>query len=112
MNGVNGMILLPDDWTLPEGLSFTSGNSSWANVYNVEQWAQMEANGAVFLPAAGYRRYGTSFEYVGSYGNYWSSSYYSSDNAYFVYFYSGDLYPQNNYYRYNGSTVRLVRNVQ
>lgn len=112
VNGVNGMILLPDDWTLPEGLSFTSGNSSWANVYNVEQWAQMEANGAVFLPAAGYRRYGTSFEYVGSYGNYWSSSYYSSDNAYFVYFYSGDLYPQNNYYRYNGSTVRLVRNVQ
>ena len=114
VNGVNGMILLPDEWTLPEGLTFTSGNSSWANVYNAEQWAQMEANGAVFLPAAG-RRNGTSLYNVGSNGYYWSSSYYHSSNgnyANYVYFYSGNLNPQDNSNRYYGYSVRLVRNAQ
>lgn len=112
VNGVNGMILLPDNWTLPEGLSFTSGNSSWVNVYNGEQWAQMEANGAVFLPAAG-NRDETSLYSVGSFGYYWSSSYYNSSYyAYGVYFYSGSLSPQSYYSRYYGCSVRLVRNAQ
>jgi len=120
VNGVNGMILLPDDWTLPEGLSFTSGNSSWANVYNAEQWAQMEANGAVFLPAAGERN-GTSLNNVGSYGYYWSSSAYSGTyykSAYHLRFYSSNLntaspiFENNSDYRYRGTSVRLVRNAE
>ena len=120
VNGVNGMILLPDDWTLPEGLSFTSGNSSWANVYNAEQWAQMEANGAVFLPAAGERK-GTSLNNVGSYGYYWSSSAYSGNyykSAYHLRFSSSYLntavsaFEDNSDYRYRGTSVRLVRDAQ
>lgn len=107
VNGVNGMILLPDEWTLPNGLTFTSGNSSWANVYGGDQWAQMEANGAVFLPAAGYRS-GNSYD-VGSSGYYWSSSYYNSNYAYSVYFNSGNLYPQIFNNRSYGFSVRLVR---
>ena len=57
---IEGFILLPDDWTsddIPEGLSFKARNadgSSYENVYTVAQWAQMEAAGAMFLPAAGY----------------------------------------------------------
>ena len=47
VNGVNGMIILPDSWTLPDGLSFTSGNSSWTNSYTTVQWSQMESSGAV-----------------------------------------------------------------
>ncbi len=111
VNGVKGMILLPDAWTLPEGLSFTSGYSSWVNVYNVEQWAQMEDNGAVFLPAAGFRT-GTTLNALGLRGCYWSSSRSNSDNAYSMYFYSGDLTPQSNNYRYKGYSVRLVRDAQ
>ncbi len=111
VNGVNGMILLPDDWTLPEGLTFTSGNSSWANVYNAEQWAQMEANGAVFLPAAGSRN-GASLNYVGIVGYYWSSSYYYSNYAFNMYFSSGFLELQYYSYRYYGYSVRLVRSAE
>ena len=107
VNGVNGMILLPDEWTLPGGLTFTSGNSSWANVYTSGQWAQMEANGALFLPAAGYCDF--SLMNAGSAGNYWSSSY-NSNNAHNVYFSSNNLNPQNSASRYYGRSVRLVHN--
>ena len=107
VNGVNGMILLPDEWTLPGGLTFTSGNSSWANVYNSGQWAQMEANGALFLPAAGFCEF--SLMNAGSAGNYWSSSY-NSSNAHNVYFSSNYLNPQNSASRYYGRSVRLVHN--
>ena len=52
--GVNGMVLLPDVWLLPDSLFFFSGTTDFSsNVYTVEQWALMEARGAVFLPAAG-----------------------------------------------------------
>ena len=79
VGGVHGLILLPDSWTLPSGCPFTSGfASSWTNwtrnVYTLAQWALMEAAGAVFLPAAGVRR-GTSTDYVGNDGIYWSWSY-------------------------------------
>ena len=74
VNGVNGMIILPDVWVLPVGLSFTAGNSEWANSYDIDKWAQMEANGAVFLPAAG-RRDGVTVSVDGSIGYYWTTDY-------------------------------------
>ena len=110
VNGQNGMILLPDEWTLPSGLSFTPGNSSWANDYTTEQWEQMEQNGAVFLPAAGVRN-GTSVLDVGSGGYYWSASF-SNSNAYGVYFFDSGLDPQSIFDRYHGRSVRLVRSAQ
>ena len=78
INGVGGMIILPDTWRLPSGCSFTSGRSSgyydWThNSYTLSQWAQMEAAGAVFLPVAG-RRLGTRLLDVGGFGFYWSST--------------------------------------
>ena len=62
---VVGCIILPDDWILPEGLSFNSGivgspqnksaeNYAISNHYTQAQWQQMQTAGAVFLPAAGY----------------------------------------------------------
>ena len=63
----------------------------------------------IYLPAAG-RRYGTSLD-AGSLGIYWSSSLLSSrpDRAYYMYFNSGDVYPQTFNPRYIGFTVRPVR---
>ena len=54
VEGINGMIILPDDWQLPEGLSFTPYDGSTINQYTLEQWQQMEDAGAVIIPAAGY----------------------------------------------------------
>ena len=70
----------------------------------------MESAGAVFLPAAG-DRYGTSVYDVGSYGIYWSSTAYDSDDAWSLGF-SGSGAGMGNYYRYLGLSVRLVRVVQ
>lgn len=109
----NGLIILPDAFVLPDGLSFTSDISAWTNSYTIDQWALMEENGAVFLPAAG-RRYGASVKDDGSIGRYWSSTSHESNAnaAYSVYFYSGYLNPQNGNSRYIGQSVRLARVVE
>ena len=60
---VGGCILLPDDWTLPEGLNFTPDNTTLeANHYTLSEWAQMEAAGAVFFPFAGVRSGNLTYE--------------------------------------------------
>lgn len=75
VNGVRGMVLLPDNWTSPAGITFanthTQATSNYAqNVYDTTQWVIMEAAGAVFLPTTG-----TTAE-NSYYGNYWSSTCY------------------------------------
>jgi len=106
VNGVKGVILLPDGWTLPDG--FQPGASAWANTYNLKAWKVMEANGAVFLPAAGYRN-STDVSVVGSIGNYWSSSAMFVIIAWGLNFESDDVHPNGSGIRSNGLSVRLVR---
>ncbi len=119
VNGVTGIVILPDVWSLPSDCGFTAGMTSasnwydWSlvastNNYTSAQWSQMESAGAVFLPAAGYRL-GTSVYDVGSSGYYWSATPYDAVGAFFLYFYSGSLDPQNGSYRSSGPSVRLVR---
>ena len=74
-----GLIILPDIWKIPDGLTFVSGDDN-QNEYTLEQWSQMESAGALFLPAAGIR-YGTGLDVVGHEGRYWSSSYRNSSIA-------------------------------
>ena len=63
---------------------------------------------SVFFPAAGYG-IGTSITDVGSYGYYWSSSWYSADTAYRMSFSSSSVYPQDCNNRYYGFSVRAVQ---
>ena len=112
VNNMNGVILLPDNWS-SDTYSLSNTNSSGAsfssNTISASQWNTLEQAGAVFLPAAGYR-YGTSVYNVGSYGLYWSASYYDSGGAYYVYFGDSYLYTGNyGTYRYYGFSVRLAR---
>lgn len=108
VNGVTGMILLPDNWTAPDGITFESGMNGYdANTYTSE-WSKMESYGAVFLPAAGHR-YGTYVYGVGSYGDYWSSSAGGNDDAYCLGFDSSYVYMLDYDGRYDGQSVRLVR---
>ena len=118
INGVNGLILLPDEWTLPEGIVFTSGVAndgrieyySTVNSYTANEWAKMEANGAVFLPATGYRIKSDMID-VGLIGNYWSSSYYDGLNAFCLVFRS-DFAEKGTGGRIAGYSVRLVQEVE
>lgn len=112
INGVGGLIILPDSWTLPSGCGFNSGftlDQAWRiNRYTLAQWAQMEEAGAVFLPAAGYRD-GTNVNGVGGYGVYWSSTPVDEHSAYNMYFYTNYL---NAWYfdsRIVGFSVRPVQ---
>ena len=108
----HGMILLPDSWTLPDGLSFTPGKSDWVNTYSDEEWSQMETAGAVFLPASG-NRYGTASDRrdtENKYGNYWSWSY-GEDvvKCGRVFFYSNSVDFLNGENQIAHDVVRLVR---
>ena len=110
VNGVNGVILLPDNWDGSVCSGFTYGTSSWSNSFSestTPKWSDMEAAGCVFLPAAGLRG-GTSVYSAGTLGFYWSSTYYSSNYAYYLHFGSGFVGPWHYDYRDSGFSVRLA----
>jgi hypothetical protein len=110
VNNVNGVILLPDDWSSD---TYSLSNTNWtgasfsSNTISASQWNTLEQAGAVFLPAAGLR-IGTSVSYVGSYCYYWSASYGNGSSAFDVYFYDTFLGTALNGRNY-GRGVRLVR---
>ena len=125
VHGVQGTILLPDDWATPSGVTFTpstekglvwtgssysnSNNDNYShNTYMAAEWDKMESAGAVFLPAAGYRTCNGDVYYLGSNGYYWSSTPNGSEFAWYLIFSSGEV-SMSNIYRCNGRSVRLVR---
>ena len=115
VNGVNGLILLPDAWTCPSGVTFKSGfpKDYGAEYYadyqtfGASEWATLEASGAVFFPAAGFR-YGSYVDDLQRNGNYWSATEHFSYNAYCLYFDSNEAYVDY-YDRNSGQSVRLVQ---
>ena len=133
VNGVKGVILLPDNWdTDYYNLSNTntSGASFSSNMITSLQWNTLEQYGAVFLPAAGNRGSVmqddpcTTVVNVGSYGYYWSAtsiynSFLSNYTAYALRFHGSGLNPQYYYEanegkggRCSGYSVRLVRDAE
>ena len=114
VNDVTGLILLPDNWTQPDGLTFTSGaGGDYAqNTYSATDWSKMEANGAVFLPAVS-SRIGTGVYMSGedSNGCYWSSSAYDYSGAYYLFFEKSGVLSYY-YDRNRGRSVRLVQEAE
>ena len=117
VNGVNGLILLPYSWTCPSGVTFKSG---FHNNYGVEyyaayqtftadQWSLLEAAGAVFLPAAGYRD-SSNAGCVQVDGDYWSASKGYGDDARCLGFRS-DAASMYDCGRHIGQSVRLVKDL-
>ena len=117
VNGVNGLILLPDNWTCPSGITFKSDGHSKRGVdyyaayqtFTAAEWSKLEAAGAVFLPAAG-RRFGTDVLYVQYSGQYWSATEEDSSCAYYLYSYSDGKSIHGNT-RDRGISVRLVKDL-
>ena len=110
VSGINGVILLPDDWE-SSFYSLSSTNNEKAgfnsNTITASQWTTLEQHGAVFLPAAGHRG-GTAVYNPGTYGHYWSTSNENSTNAYGVYFTNANLISKVLAGRVQGQSVRLV----
>lgn len=107
VNGTQGLIFLPDNFTLPADITFQSGGTSFIrNVYTSTQWEQMEEAGAVFFPAAGIR---TPSGELNSGVYYWSSTKNPTTNNMNAYAMSGTT-STGQYARNNGLSVRLVQN--
>ena len=71
---INGLVLFPDDYDFEDNLVCNENSLGYSsNAISLGLWQQMEAEGAVFLPAAGYRE-GTLIYQVDGTGYYWSSS--------------------------------------
>ena len=122
VNGVNGLILLPDNWTCPSGVSFKSGfhSNNYAGYYpgfyaayqtfTADQWSQLEAAGAVFLPASGHRN-GSYVWFVQEDGYYWSATEGDTYSAGDLCFFHGGAIMRN-CGRCIGHSVRLVKDLQ
>lgn len=124
--GVNGVIILPDRWRCPDGITFKPGFYRGGDVFDnyqyaahqtitTSQWDKLQQSGAIFLPAAGSMFRGSSYyfyTYGTTIGYYWSST--ASDNfeAYFLPFFStgpvGNVIPDE---RRQGKSVRLVQDL-
>ena len=103
----NGLIFLPDTWSCPDGITFTTATGSYENnTFTLEQWEQLEAAGAVFLPAAGLRS-SWGVDYVQQDGYYWSASPQSSLRALYLYFSTGGAGGDGSH-RGTARAVRLV----
>jgi hypothetical protein len=110
VNGVNGVILLPDNWTASVyALNYTNKFSAPYNTNEItaENWAMMENNGAVFLPAAG-SRVGPSGSSSESHGCYWSASSFLSTSSSYRMSFDGLGIVIDCTYRFEGQSVRLV----
>jgi hypothetical protein len=109
VNGVNGLVLLPDDWNAST-YSLSNANAPNGeygfNMITISQWGILENAGAIFLPAAGYRR-GTSTFYVSDVGLYWSASHCRYGAVYSMVFGANSLVLDGNG-RSDGFSVRLV----
>lgn len=114
INGINGLIILPDNWAT-EYYDLNDYNDNdmpfSSNIISLSDWQEkLEANGAVFMPAAGGRN-GNTILYVNEVGYYQTSTYSESD-------YVINLCVTNNSagigrnFKCLGQCVRLVKNAQ
>lgn len=100
--GKKCLIIAPDGYT-----------GTIATSYDDAGWTVAQSQGLVCLPYAGARE-NNNIDQVDTYGYYWSSSVNSDDCefAFDFYFGAGIYAADDNYYRYDGYSVRLVSSVQ
>lgn len=103
-------------WPAPDGFHVPLA-TEWKAVHNVWKalgWGASDWTNfwiALKLPFAGRRMdSSSSVSSQGSYGNYWLSSRYSTKSAFFLYFGSATISPQDSEYRANGFSVRCFKN--
>ncbi len=110
IDGVPGMLLLPDTWSLGEVRHDFSANYSDTIFTTTDpsntDWQKFEAAGAVFLPAAGVRVNSRIYG-AGEYGRYWTSTENLFTGAFFFGFMQDNDYATGQ--RQWGFAVRLAK---
>lgn len=119
VNGVNGLVLLPDEWVCPGGVVFKSGFASESGEsyygqyqrFTAAEWLKLEHAGAVFLPAAGYRYKNEVMDAnVRSY--YWTSTAAMTDGYAYLLVFDSHMADTGYITCYVGQPVRLVKDLQ
>ena len=125
VEGIKGIILFPDDYRHPNDIEIDGSNRCYNTVDNnysfydfatgKSVWSKMEAAGAVFLPAAGYRN-NTTISEANTTAYYWSASSSGPSNAYAIKFFDSNGTTKSSTAigipRSNGCSVRLVMDVR
>jgi hypothetical protein len=93
-----------NDNTIPDGIDLT-GNQNVDYAPNAFTTI-MNTHPLYFSRSGGLN--GTTLYSFGGYGSYWSSTVYSPTYAYYLLFYSGELYPANRNYRSLGRSLRCL----
>lgn len=113
VNGVKGMLILPDDWSSESytlnNVNTTSASTS-TNVISEQAFLSIEKLGVVFLPTAGSQTTGAVYQ-VNSTGNYWTSTQNSSKKGN-TFGFSDTVFSFSTALKYAGRAVRLVKNKQ
>ena len=103
-----------EPWKMPTSEQFQElyDNCDWIrkNIHGVNGYLVVsKINGnSLFFACSGYGN-GTTLYYRGSDGYFWASTLYSSTLGRLLYFLSSGVYPQYNYNRFYGFTVRPVQ---
>lgn len=114
VNGINGLIIFPDNYTHPDGVTLPENvngatNNFEGNDYTVADWENMENNGAVFLPATKYRiDKGSGPEWGNAAVLYWASTGNTAATAKRTNTTSNALNIPDNTDRKRGMAVRLI----
>lgn len=120
INGVQGLIILPDNFSKPSSVSWKT-KSNWQryyywdvdNEYTIAEWSLMQARGAVFLPASGiYNYYSDIHPYEDSSSPaYWSCTEFNRMCSWAMFF-ADTSYPCTYAgIKNTGYAVRLVKNL-
>jgi hypothetical protein len=112
VEGVNGLIILPDEWQCPDSITFKSGygfDLQWDNQqeYSIVDWAKMEKSGAVFLPAAGLRSINSTYD-INISCSYWIGTLRNTYSAHILGLNRDGLFIGSTHL-YQGLSVRLVQ---
>ncbi len=120
VNGVKGLIILPDNWVAPNGIVFTPSIKDFAaNIYSLAEW-NLISDQAIFLPCASIIVNTNDFggdlpgEEVADEGLYWLSTIGNVSTSYHI-----SIRIDNKldligvyYWRSDGLSVRLVQDIE
>lgn len=114
-NGNMGIILFPDRYTHPDGVTELLGinlTNGRVNTINASDYAKMEAAGCVLLPAAGFRIL-TGVSNASTQGFYRASTKSTNEEyAHLMKISKDRVDADDDGYKYGGASVRLVRVVE